>query len=60
MAFKDGNKQNCDISNLELVSRIEMMKRNTIHNLPSDLKELVQLKGRLNKQINKRDNHEHT
>ena len=54
LAFKDGNKQNCDPSNLELVSRIEMMKRNTIHNLPSDLKELVQLKGRLNRQINKR------
>ena len=58
LAFKDGNKQNCDPSNLELVSRTEMMKRNTIHNLPSDLKELVQLKGRLNRQINKRDNHE--
>lgn len=53
IAFKDGNKQNCDISNLELVSRGEMMRRNTIHNLPKELVEIVQLRGRLNRKINK-------
>jgi hypothetical protein len=59
LTFKDGDRQNCDPSNLELISRTDLMKRNTIHNLPSDLKELVQLKGRLNRQINKRDQHEY-
>jgi hypothetical protein len=51
IAFKDGNKQNVVIGNLELVSHAEMMKRNTIHNLPEELKEVLTLKGALNRRI---------
>lgn len=33
------------------VTDAEMMKRNTIHNLPEELKEVLQLKGALNRRI---------
>lgn len=52
--FEDGNKRNFDISNLKMVSRAELMKRNSVHNLPKELAELVQLRGAVNRQINAR------
>jgi hypothetical protein len=54
LIFKDGDKQNCDISNLECISRADLMKRNSVHNLPKKLAEIVQLRGALNRKINKR------
>lgn len=54
VVFKDGNKQNAVLENLELVSRVELMRRNTVHRLPKELAELAQLRGVLNRQINKR------
>jgi hypothetical protein len=39
---------------VELVSRSELMKRNSVHNLPKELVELVQLRGALNRKINAR------
>lgn len=54
LIFKDGNPLNCAVSNLELISRSDLMKRNSIHNLPKELAELVQLRGALNRQINRR------
>lgn len=54
LIFKDGNKLNCDISNLECITRAELMSRNTVHNLPKELAEIIQLRGALNRQINKR------
>jgi hypothetical protein len=39
---------------LELVSRVELMRRNTVHNLPKELAELVQLRGALMRKINRR------
>ena len=45
LVFKDGNKLNCwDINNLELVTRSELMKRNSMHNLPEELKEVIALR----------------
>lgn len=52
--FEDGNKRNFDITNLKMVSRAELMKRNSVHNLPKELAELVQLRGAVNRQINAR------
>lgn len=49
--WKDGDHQNCVIENLELLSAQEHMARTTIHNLPPELKEVVQLKGALNRAI---------
>lgn len=54
ICFKDGNKQNCAIENLECISRAERMSRNTIHNLPKELVRTLQLLGALNRQINRR------
>lgn len=52
--FKDGNKANIVIENLECISRSDLMKRNSLHNMPPQLTELVQLRGVLTRQINKR------
>lgn len=38
---------------LELVSLAENMRRNTIHNYPEDLKKVMQLRGVLNRRINR-------
>jgi hypothetical protein len=42
------------IDRVECITRKENMMRNTVHNLPKPLAQLVQLKGALNRQINKR------
>lgn len=52
--FLDGDRHNCDISNLELITRAECAKRNCCwNNYPEDVAHLFQLKGALNRQINK-------
>jgi hypothetical protein len=38
---------------VELVSRADLMKRNTIHNYPKPIAQLVQLRGALNRKINR-------
>lgn len=54
VVFVDGNNRNFDPENLECVTRAELMRRNSVHNLPKELAELCQLRGALNRQINKR------
>jgi len=49
--FSDGNQLNCTIENLELVSKSTNMKRNSIQNLPSDMKEIIQLNRQIKKFI---------
>lgn len=51
LVFKDGNKQNCDISNLELLTRKELMSRNTVHSLPEEVKEVIRLNGVIRRKI---------
>lgn len=53
--FRDRNRANVSIDNLELVSRAELMLRNTIHRLPPQLKEVIMLKGRVKRRIRKRE-----
>ena len=53
ITFKDGNKQNIKISNLKMITLKENMLRNTLHNLPKPLAYILQLRGALNRQINK-------
>lgn len=55
ITFRDGNSRNCAIENLELVSRADWMRRHAIHNLPPELKQTVQLLGRVNRAIRKRE-----
>lgn len=60
VSFKDGNKQNTALENLELVSRADLMRRNTLHNYPKEIATLIQLRGAINRKLNrvKRDSHE--
>jgi len=52
VVFKDRNKNNITIDNLEIITRVEHMRRNHIQNLPEELKEVVHLKKSLTRQIN--------
>ena len=54
VVFIDGNRENFDPANLECISRAENMHRNSVHRLPKEVAQLVQLVGALNRQINKR------
>jgi hypothetical protein len=49
--FKDGNSLNCELSNLELISRVEAMQRNTIQRFPQELQEVIRLTKKLNRTI---------
>lgn len=55
LVFRDGDKRNFDPANLELVTRAELMRRNSYHtHLPPELARIVQLRGVLTRKINKR------
>jgi hypothetical protein len=55
VVFKDGNRTNFDIGNLECITRTELMRRNSIHNYPQEIVEVAQLRGAITRQINKRE-----
>lgn len=59
VVFKDADPLNCDISNLEMISRKILMSRNTLHNYPENLKaaihSLAGMKRRLNSYAEKQD-----
>jgi HNH endonuclease len=54
--FKDKNKLNFDIDNLELISLKEHMARNTIQRFPKELKQLIHLNTKLKKLTNEKQN----
>ena len=55
VAVRDDDRHNCaDVNNLELLTRAQLMRRNTVHNLPKPLAQLVQLRGALVRKINHR------
>lgn len=56
IVFKDGNSLNCDISNLECITKKENASRNTIHRYPKEVKELIYLTNTVQRLINKRKN----
>lgn len=53
LVFRDGNTRHITLDNLELITRRELMARNTVHNLPKPLAQLVQLRGALVRKINR-------
>lgn len=56
VVFKDGNRQRIELENLELVTRPELMRRNSYHNrYPKEVGLAIQLRGALMRQINKRE-----
>lgn len=54
LTFRDGNKRNFALENLELVTRSELMRRNSYHNYPKEVAQAIQLRGALNRKINAR------
>lgn len=55
VAFRDGDKRNLNLDNLHLVSRADLMRRNSCHNYGPEIARLVQLKSAIARQINKRE-----
>lgn len=55
LCFRDGNRANFDLANLELVSRVELMARNSVHNAGPEIAKLQQLRGAIMRQINQRE-----
>lgn len=56
VVFKDNNLLNFDINNLELISRVDNMLRNTMHQYPEPIKQIIKLNNKLKKQINAKQN----
>lgn len=57
--FADRNKANFSPENLIAVTRAENMERNSYHRYPQPIPKLIQLKGALQRQINRRDREKH-
>jgi hypothetical protein len=52
LLFKDKNRNNCAIENLELVTRAELSRRNCVwHTWPLELKQVIRLNNKLIKEI---------
>lgn len=54
LVFRDGDKRNFDINNLELVHRAELMRRNSVHRHGPEVAKAYQLIGAVRRQINRR------
>jgi hypothetical protein len=51
VCFIDGDRKNCAIENLELLSRAELMRRNTIHRYPEQLRNTIMLLGAVKRKV---------
>jgi hypothetical protein len=58
LAFLNGDRTDIRLDNLELITRGELMARNTLHNLPEPLPQTIQLLGALKRKINRRSRNE--
>jgi hypothetical protein len=56
VVFKDNNLTNFDINNLLLISKAENMLRNTIHQYPEPIQQIIKLNNKLKKKINAKQN----
>lgn len=54
VVFKTRDRSNCAVENLELISRGELMRRNTIHNYPPELKSTIMYLGALKRKVRER------
>lgn len=55
--FKDGDTLNCTIDNLELITRAEIMSRNTISQYPEELKQTIILTNKIKRKIESHEKH---
>lgn len=56
VTFRDGDKLNVKLENLELITRKEGMARNTIQRFPPELISTIKLVNKLNKKIHAKQN----
>jgi len=54
LRLKDGNRENYDISNIELISRADNMRLNAMQRFPTELKQAIRLLKKLKKKINEK------
>ena len=62
VVFRDSNRRNFDLANLECISQAENMRRSSLHRYPPEIVQAMQLRGALNRNINdrrKRDEQQH-
>ena len=57
IVFRDGDKTHLVEANLEMVSRAELMRRNSFHRYGKEIAAVIQLKGAITRQINRRTAH---
>lgn len=50
--FLDGNYLNCELNNLQVISRKKNMARNTIQRYPAELQEIMKLTSKLKRKTN--------
>lgn len=53
VVFRNGNKADIRIENLELINRAELMRRNSVHRYPTELKHTLRALGKLKTAIQK-------
>jgi len=53
VGFKDGDKTNIALENLELLSRKDLMARNTIHTLPDDVRGAIHVMAGFRRKLNR-------
>lgn len=53
LVFVNGDKRDIRLENLELISRRALMQRNTVHNYPAPVVEVIQLRGALKRKLNR-------
>ncbi|MCP3868329.1 MAG: HNH endonuclease [Gammaproteobacteria bacterium] len=51
VVFRNRNKSDLALENLELISRAENMQRNTIHRYPAELKDTIRLASKLQRRL---------
>ncbi|MBS1776013.1 MAG: HNH endonuclease [Bacteroidetes bacterium] len=56
VVFKDRNPKNITIENLEMITLKENMRRNSIHNYPAEIKQVIRLNKKLKRAINEKQN----
>jgi HNH endonuclease len=54
IVFRDGNKLNVALDNLECISRADLMRRNSMQRHGQEIGSITQLRGALNRQIKRR------
>lgn len=51
VCFRDGDRSHLALDNFELISRRELMRRNTIHRFPPELSDAIRLNGALKRRL---------